>query len=108
MYQKSEPTTARDPDFILPQGMLLKIYKRYIYQTCSIEIPKKSISVKAENGNIQNPTSETSLPQKKIMRSDKSNSIKSWNKNVLPPVCIICQKKDAYITEQVSTCSLLV
>ena len=56
---------------------------------------------------FKNPTSEISLPQKKIMRSDKSNSIKSRNKNVLPPVCLICQKKDAYITDQVSTCNLL-
>lgn len=63
---------------------------------------KKTTAVEAENGNIQNATSETSLPQKKIMRSDKSNSNKSRNKDVLQPVCLMCQKKDAYITDQLS------
>ena len=65
---------------------------------------KQSVKAETENEIIPQKTShENSFPPKKLLRSDQSSSFKSRNKHVLPPVCLICQKEDTYVTDQVST-----
>lgn len=65
---------------------------------------KQSVITEADCGKVQETNNEQSLPPKKLMRSGSSNSFKSRNKNVLPSVCLICQKENMYITDQVRTC----
>ena len=55
-------------------------------------------SKRQENENDEN------VPAQKILRSStKTNSVKSRNQAILPPVCIICNQEKGYFTEIVST-----
>ncbi len=65
---------------------------------------KQLATVEAEDSNVEETESHHFPPPKKVLRSDNLNSFKSRNKNILPPVCLICQKQNTYITDQVSTC----
>ena len=56
-------------------------------------------SKRQEDGNDED------VPAQKTLRSStaKTTSVKSWNPQILPPVCIICNQEKGYFTEIVST-----
>lgn len=52
----------------------------------------------------QEDENDEDVPAQKILRSStKTNSVKSRNQAILPPVCIICNQEKRYFTEIVST-----